>query len=308
MGLPEFPRRGGQRYPGFTSRMNAEATGLVEEGGTVAGVRAKTPEGPLEISADLVVAADGRGSMLRERAGLEIEDLGAPMDVLWFRLPHRPATPPRPWAASAPAILAHALSRRLLAVRLRHRQGLAREAARPAGSTPSATRSGGFAVRRRARMNAITSLGRRQAAHRARRPADELVHGRACCCIGDAAHAMSPDRRRRHQPRHRRTRSRRPTSWPARCARTVDDRGSAAVQSAARLPDARHAGLQVPMQNNIIGPTLRCDEQSKPPLRAAPHAALPVAAAVSRRACSASACAASMCRRLHSRRRRRLGR
>jgi 2-polyprenyl-6-methoxyphenol hydroxylase-like FAD-dependent oxidoreductase len=50
-----------------------------------------TPRGALEARADLVVAADGRSSVLRERAGLPVEELGAPMDVLWFRLSRRPA-------------------------------------------------------------------------------------------------------------------------------------------------------------------------------------------------------------------------
>jgi 2-polyprenyl-6-methoxyphenol hydroxylase-like FAD-dependent oxidoreductase len=47
----------------------------------------------LEICADLVVAADGRASILREEAGLQVQDLGAPMDVLWFRLSRRPDDP-----------------------------------------------------------------------------------------------------------------------------------------------------------------------------------------------------------------------
>jgi len=74
------------RYPTFTLTMRAEVTGLVEEAGRVVGVRATTPEGPLEVRADLVVAADGRASIVRTRGGLAVETLGAPMDVLWFRL------------------------------------------------------------------------------------------------------------------------------------------------------------------------------------------------------------------------------
>jgi 2-polyprenyl-6-methoxyphenol hydroxylase-like FAD-dependent oxidoreductase len=77
-------------YPGFRLRMRAEATDLIEDSGRVVGVRAETESGPLEIRADLVVAADGRSSILREKAGLEVHDLGAPMDVLWFRLSRRP--------------------------------------------------------------------------------------------------------------------------------------------------------------------------------------------------------------------------
>jgi 2-polyprenyl-6-methoxyphenol hydroxylase-like FAD-dependent oxidoreductase len=79
-----------RRYAGFHLRMQARATDLIIERDRVVGVRAETPDGPLEIRADLVVGADGRHSDIRERAGLEVEDLGAPMDVLWLRLSKKP--------------------------------------------------------------------------------------------------------------------------------------------------------------------------------------------------------------------------
>lgn len=79
-----------RRYAGFHLRMQARATDLIIEHDRVVGVRAETPDGPLEIRADLVVGADGRHSDIRERAGLEVEDLGAPMDVLWLRLSKKP--------------------------------------------------------------------------------------------------------------------------------------------------------------------------------------------------------------------------
>ncbi len=79
-----------RRYAGFHLRMQARATDLIIADGRVVGVLAETPEGPLEIRADLVVGADGRHSDIRERAGLKVEDLGAPMDVLWLRLSRRP--------------------------------------------------------------------------------------------------------------------------------------------------------------------------------------------------------------------------
>ncbi|MCI0387566.1 MAG: FAD-dependent oxidoreductase [Acidobacteria bacterium] len=75
-----------KRYSTFQLLMKAEATGLIEEGGRVAGVRAKTEQGELDVRADLVVGADGRDSILRERAGMEVEDFGVPIDVLWFRI------------------------------------------------------------------------------------------------------------------------------------------------------------------------------------------------------------------------------
>ncbi len=83
------------RYPTFHLRMQAEVTDLIEVNDTVAGVRAKTPNGTLEIRAPLTVGADGRHSVVRERAGLKVIDLGAPMDVMWMRLSRRPTDPPQ---------------------------------------------------------------------------------------------------------------------------------------------------------------------------------------------------------------------
>jgi len=81
------------RYPKFNLMMNAEVTGLVQEPGQVIGVQANTPKGTVEVSADLVVGADGRNSIVREKAGLKVKEFGAPMDVLWFRLSRSPDDP-----------------------------------------------------------------------------------------------------------------------------------------------------------------------------------------------------------------------
>jgi len=82
-----------RRYPSFHLKMQAEVTGLLEEGGRVVGVRARTPEGTLEVRADLTIGADGRHSVVRERAGLSVLNLGAPMDVLWMRVSRQPTDP-----------------------------------------------------------------------------------------------------------------------------------------------------------------------------------------------------------------------
>ena len=79
-----------KRYAGFALRMRADVDELLLDGNKVVGLRAKTPDGDLEVRADLVVGADGRHSTVRERAGLEVKDIGAPMDVLWMRLSKRP--------------------------------------------------------------------------------------------------------------------------------------------------------------------------------------------------------------------------
>jgi 2-polyprenyl-6-methoxyphenol hydroxylase-like FAD-dependent oxidoreductase len=73
-------------YPAFSHRMNAEATDLVERDGGIVGLVAETPNGTVEIDADLVIDAAGRNSTLRGKAGLKLENLGAPIDVFWFRL------------------------------------------------------------------------------------------------------------------------------------------------------------------------------------------------------------------------------
>lgn len=83
----------GKRYPGFHLRMQAEVTDLIRENEGIAGVQAKTPNGALEVRAELTIGADGRRSVVRERAGLEVVNLGAPMDVLWMRISRRDSDP-----------------------------------------------------------------------------------------------------------------------------------------------------------------------------------------------------------------------
>lgn len=78
-----FLARQGSQYPEFTLRMGVEATDVIVRNGIVVGVTA----GDEEIVADLVIGADGRRSIVREKAGLEVEVFGVPIDVLWARIP-----------------------------------------------------------------------------------------------------------------------------------------------------------------------------------------------------------------------------
>jgi 2-polyprenyl-6-methoxyphenol hydroxylase-like FAD-dependent oxidoreductase len=80
-------------YPAFKLMKKTEVTDLVQAGNKIVGVKAKTPEGDLEIRAELTVGCDGRKSTVREQAGLLVESLGAPIDVLWFRLSRKPSDP-----------------------------------------------------------------------------------------------------------------------------------------------------------------------------------------------------------------------
>jgi 2-polyprenyl-6-methoxyphenol hydroxylase-like FAD-dependent oxidoreductase len=85
----DFLAREAAHAPTFALRMRAEVTDLIHEGGAIVGVRATGPDGALTIRARLVVGADGRTSLVRKRARLPVEELGAPIDVLWFRLSRR---------------------------------------------------------------------------------------------------------------------------------------------------------------------------------------------------------------------------
>ena len=89
----DFLARQATAYPHFALRRQTEVTGLIEEAGVIRGVRATTPQGDLEIRADLVVGADGRHTVVRGAAGLTAEELGAPIDVLWFHLPRAAEDP-----------------------------------------------------------------------------------------------------------------------------------------------------------------------------------------------------------------------
>jgi 2-polyprenyl-6-methoxyphenol hydroxylase-like FAD-dependent oxidoreductase len=85
----------GRKYPTFHLMMQTEGVALIENDGRVTGVRATSPDGEVEIAAKLVVGADGRHSRVRDLAGFAVDDLGAPMDILWMRIRKHPNDPTR---------------------------------------------------------------------------------------------------------------------------------------------------------------------------------------------------------------------
>lgn len=94
----DFLANKGKRFPHFHLMMQTEAKDLIahkngREGDRIAGVLATGPDGNVQIRAGLTIAADGRGSILRDKSGLKVDDLGAPFDVLWLRLPAEPGDP-----------------------------------------------------------------------------------------------------------------------------------------------------------------------------------------------------------------------
>jgi 2-polyprenyl-6-methoxyphenol hydroxylase-like FAD-dependent oxidoreductase len=80
-----FLRESSKRFASLKVMMSTEAVDLLRDGERITGVKAKTPDGVIDIEAGLTVGCDGRHSLVRDRAGLKVEEIGAPMDVLWFR-------------------------------------------------------------------------------------------------------------------------------------------------------------------------------------------------------------------------------
>jgi 2-polyprenyl-6-methoxyphenol hydroxylase-like FAD-dependent oxidoreductase len=84
-----FLKEKGGRFPSLQVLMSTEVTDLIETGGRVVGVKAVASTGAFEVHADLVIGCDGRASTVRKQAAFKVQDLGAPIDVLWFRLSKR---------------------------------------------------------------------------------------------------------------------------------------------------------------------------------------------------------------------------
>ena len=261
----DFLARHGRRNPGFDLRLQAEAAELIEEDGRVAGVRAKTPDGPLAVRADLVVGADGRHSTVRRLAGLPSDALGAPMDVLWLRLPR--------FADDPDATFGHAEAGRIF-VMLNRGDYWQCAYVIPKGGFEDLQRSGLEAFRQS--LVALSPfLGRRVeklaswddvklltvAVDRLRR-----WHRPGLLCIGDAAHAMSPiggvginlaiqDA----------VAAANRLAGPLLSGRTVEA-DLAAVQRRREWPTRMTQGLQLAIQNRIIRRVLASRERLRPPL------------------------------------------
>ncbi|HEX3431777.1 MAG TPA: FAD-dependent oxidoreductase [Rhizomicrobium sp.] len=254
-----------KRFRSFDLRMCAEATDLITQRDRVAGLRANTPDGPLEIRAQLTIGCDGRHSTLRDRAGLASDNFGAPMDVLWFRL-SRPSTDPR-------EVIGHIEQGRML-VMLNRDDYWQCAFVIPKGGAEAVKGEGLEKFR-----DSITALA-------------PFVNGRldeidswdkvklltvtvdrlrrwwkpGLLLIGDAAHAMSPiggvginlavqDA----------VAAANIVAEPLQRG-TVTDETLAAVQKRREFPTRVIQRLQMVMQNNLIGPALTASGQPKAPL------------------------------------------
>jgi 2-polyprenyl-6-methoxyphenol hydroxylase-like FAD-dependent oxidoreductase len=255
-----------RRYNCFDLRMRAEATDLILENDSVSGLRAKTSDGELNIRAELIVACDGRHSTLRERAGFKVEDLGAPMDVMWFRLSRKAADPAE--------VIGHIEAGRMLVMLNRNEywqcafvipKGSADEV-KLAGLEEFRDRIGEMAPFTRGRLGEIDSWDRVKLLTVA---VDRLQcwYRSGMLCIGDAAHAMSPiggvginlavqDA----------VAAANILAEPLRRGATTVE-NLRAVQQRRMFPTRATQRLQIILQNNIIGPALaHGGERPKAPL------------------------------------------
>ncbi|KAA1432734.1 FAD-dependent oxidoreductase [Mycolicibacter arupensis] len=180
-----------QTEPTFTLRMQSEVTGLIYEHGRVAGVRYQDREGPGELRADLTVACDGRWSIARQVAGLDVREFPVNFDVWWFRLPTDAATEPtllpRLGAGKAAIMIP--------------RDGYFQVAFLGLKGTDAQVRARGIESFRREVVELIPEAADTVAALRTM---DDIKHLDVrlnrlrrwsidgLLCIGDAAHAMSP--------------------------------------------------------------------------------------------------------------------
>ncbi len=255
----------GKRYKTFDLRMNTEAVDLIEGSGRVAGVRATSPNGPLSIRADLVVGCDGRHSTMRAKAGLQSDDYGAPMDVLWFRITRK--------ATDDVEAFGHVEAGRMM-VMLDRGDYWQCAYVIPKGGIDRIKADGLDAFRRRvaamtpALADRIGELKSFDDIKLLTVAVDRLRQWwrPGLICIGDSAHAMSPiggvgvnlavqDA----------VAAANRLAAPLK-TRTVSDDDLAAIERRRTFPVRATQRLQLTMQNRIIAPALAGTARPKPPL------------------------------------------
>jgi 2-polyprenyl-6-methoxyphenol hydroxylase-like FAD-dependent oxidoreductase len=187
----DFLASEGRRYPAFHLHMQSEVTSLIQDGERVTGVRASTAQGEFEIHADLVIGADGRHSIVREQAQLNVQNLGAPIDVLWMRISRSKDDPPQTLGRIDNGHIMVMLNRGdyWQCAYVIHKGGI--DAIKAAGLEAFRKEIVGLAPYLRDRISELQSWDDIKLLTVA---VDRLQqwHKPGLLCIGDAAHAMSP--------------------------------------------------------------------------------------------------------------------
>jgi 2-polyprenyl-6-methoxyphenol hydroxylase-like FAD-dependent oxidoreductase len=253
-----------KHLPNFHLQMESEVTELIQNGGRIVGVKAKTPTGELEVRANLIVGADGRSSTVRAQAGLEVINLGAPMDVLWMRLSRRAGDPAQSLGrVNTGAILIMLDRGDYWQCGFVIRKG-AFDEIKQDGLPAFQERLAKFAPVLRDRVGELNDWNKIRLltvnVDRLRR-----WHLPGLLCIGHSAHAMSPiggiginlaiqDA----------VAAANILAEPLRTG-TADEKHSCKIQKRRELPTRLTQGLQLLIQNRVINRVLKSDKPISPP-------------------------------------------
>src|SRR5438105_12058564 len=260
----DFLAEQAKRFPAFQLKMEAEVRDLTVEGDRVTGLLANTPQGEIRVRADLVVAADGRHSTVRERAGLDVLDLGAPMDVLWMRLPRRSDDPGQTLGRIDTGRILVMLNREdywqcafvipkggFDEIRARGLPALREEI----GKLAPYLRDGVDELKEWADVKLLSvSVDRLRKWHRP-----------GLLCIGDAAHAMSPIGGVGINLAIQDAVAAANILSPRFLQGSVAQRDLAAVQARREFPTRATQRLQVAVQNRVVGRVLASTMNMSPP-------------------------------------------
>lgn len=261
----DFLAREAKAYPCFQLLMETEATDFIEKSGKIIGVTAKSADGPVRVLSQLVIGCDGRHAMTRAKSGLPVENIGAPMDVLWFTLPRNESDPEEPVGSFGLGHIFIMIDRGdywqcgyVIAKgsldRLRER-GLN-------AFREDLEKLAPFLKGRSAGIESLDGLKLLTVG------VDRLTrwHRPGLLCIGDAAHTMSPIGGVGINLAIQDAVAAANLLTVPLCSGNVTDADLARVQARREPPTRRTQWLQVRVQNNVIKSVLGATEALKPPL------------------------------------------